>query len=105
MENKDLHKKLTALMNGLTDEQKEKAKACKTLNELMAFAVKEGIELPDEALEGVSSGASYRYNQFTHMYEVTNDEGTQVYEKFRDEEGARVNVDFYTFLENNGYFG
>ena len=51
MENKDLHKKLTALMNGLTDEQKEKAKACKTLNELMAFAGKEGIELPDEQLE------------------------------------------------------
>ena len=105
MENKDLYEKFMALMNGLTEEQKEKAKQCKNPGELLKLAVKEGIELPDEALEGVSSGASYRYNQFTHMYEVTNDEGTQVYEKFRDEEGARVNVDFYTFLENNGYFG
>ena len=43
----------------LTDEQKEKAKECKTMEELMNFAGKEGLELPDELLEGVAGGAHY----------------------------------------------
>ena len=41
-----------------TDEQKEKAKSCKTLDELTAFAGEEGIELPDEAVNAVSGGKS-----------------------------------------------
>lgn len=40
----------------LTDEQKEKMKACKTMEELLAFAKEENIELPDELLEAVSGG-------------------------------------------------
>ena len=39
-----------------TDEQKEKMKACKTAEELLAFAREENINLPDELLEAVSGG-------------------------------------------------
>ena len=51
-----LQEALKGIWDSLSDEQKEKAKACKTLNELTALAGKEGIELPDEALDMVSGG-------------------------------------------------
>ena len=47
---------LKSVYDNLTDEQKEKAKACKTYDELMEFAGKEGIELPDDLAEAVSGG-------------------------------------------------
>jgi len=40
----------------LTTEQKEKAIACKTPDELLKLAKEEGIELTDEQLEGISGG-------------------------------------------------
>ena len=40
----------------LTPEQIEKAKACKTAEELAAIAKEEGAELADEALEGIAGG-------------------------------------------------
>ena len=59
-ENKRMDPKLEAVLkdiyNSLTDEQKEKAKACKTIDELMEFAGKEGLELPDELLDAVAGG-------------------------------------------------
>ncbi len=59
-ENKNNDPKLEAALKGiwdsLTDEQKEKAKACKTMDELTALAGKEGIELPDELLDAVAGG-------------------------------------------------
>lgn len=59
-ENKTLDPKLQETLKGiwdsLTDEQREKAKACKTPDELMALAGREGMELPDEALDMVSGG-------------------------------------------------
>ncbi|MBE7008007.1 MAG: hypothetical protein E7422_02480 [Ruminococcaceae bacterium] len=59
-ENKTLDPKLAEALKGiwdsLTDEQKEKAKACKSMDELTALAGKEGVELPDEALDMVSGG-------------------------------------------------
>ena len=52
--------KLETVLNGmwdsLTDEQKKKAKACNTMEELMGLAGREGIELPDEALDQVAGG-------------------------------------------------
>ena len=55
-----MNEKMKAAMKGiydnLSDELKEKAKACKTMDELMALAGKEGIELPDEALDAVAGG-------------------------------------------------
>ena len=44
------------LLKGLTEEQIAKVKACKSQEELLAFAKQEGIELTDEQLEAVSGG-------------------------------------------------
>ena len=49
---------LKGIYDDLTDEQKEKAKECKTMDELMSLAGEWGIELPDEALDAVSGGGS-----------------------------------------------
>ncbi len=51
-----LNAALKGIYDSLSDEQKEKAKHCKTLDELTALAAKEGMELPDEALDAVSGG-------------------------------------------------
>ena len=55
-----MDEKMKEVMKGiyenLTDEQKEKAKNCKTMDELMTLAGKSGIELPDEALDAVAGG-------------------------------------------------
>ena len=55
--NEKLNELLMGIYDSLTDEQKKKAKACKTMDEFMAFAGKEGVELPDEALDAISGGA------------------------------------------------
>lgn len=41
----------------LTPEQMEKAKACKSAEELVALAKEEGVELSDDMVEGVAGGA------------------------------------------------
>ena len=55
-----MNEKMKAIMDriceNLTEEQKEKAKQCKTTEELMELAGKWGVELPDEALDHVSGG-------------------------------------------------
>lgn len=51
------------LLNGLTEEQIAKVKACKSQDELLALAKQEGIELSDEQLEAVSGGACTNYSQ------------------------------------------
>ena len=43
----------------LTDEQKERVKACKTAEELVELAKAEGVELSDEQLEGIAGGDSF----------------------------------------------
>ena len=43
----------------LTPAQKEKAKACKTVDELVELAKSEGIELSDAELEGMAGGLSW----------------------------------------------
>ena len=40
----------------LTPEQMEKAKACKSTDELVALAKSEGIELNDQQLDAISGG-------------------------------------------------
>ena len=46
-------------LNELTPEQKEKARACKTIEEIVELAKEEGIELSDAQLEEVAGGASW----------------------------------------------
>ena len=53
---------LNNFFDNLTDEQKEKAKACKTADEFTAFAEKEGIELTDEMLDEVAGGRYSAHN-------------------------------------------
>ena len=59
MENKKLTEQLKATLMGLTDEQKEKVKACKDSSELASLLVELGVELPDEMLDTVAGGLKY----------------------------------------------
>ena len=43
----------------LTSEQKAKARACKTPEELLDLAKEEGYELSEEDLESISGGVSW----------------------------------------------
>ncbi len=52
----ELNKTLEGLWGSLTDEQKEKAKACKSMDELTTLAGSMGVELPDELLDSVAGG-------------------------------------------------
>ena len=45
---------ITKLLNGLTDEQKEKVKACRSLNELITCLGGMGTALPDGLLDTVT---------------------------------------------------
>jgi len=44
------------LLKGLTEEQISKVQACKTQEELLNLAKKEGVQLTDEQLEAVNGG-------------------------------------------------
>lgn len=52
------------LLEGLTEQQIAKVKACKSAEEILAIAQEEGIELTKEQLEAVSGGScgSTNYN-------------------------------------------
>ena len=56
MENKHLSEQLKEILIDLSDEQKEKAKTCKSVKELLDFFGAESIGLPDEALDAVAGG-------------------------------------------------
>ena len=56
MENKDFSEQMIEILNGLTDEQREKVKACKDMNELSVCLSEMGAELPNEALDEVAGG-------------------------------------------------
>ena len=43
-------------LKGLTEEQRARARACGTPEEMLALAQEEGYELSDEELEGVAGG-------------------------------------------------
>ncbi len=55
----ELNEALKSMWDSLSDEQKEKAKECKTMDELMLCAGKMGIELPDELLDTVAGGLKW----------------------------------------------
>ena len=48
-----------ASFNELTPEQMEKARECKTSNDLVELAKNEGIELTDEQLDAISGDTWY----------------------------------------------
>lgn len=45
-------------LEDLSPELREKAKACKTADELLSLAKEEGVEIPDAELAGISGGYS-----------------------------------------------
>jgi ketopantoate reductase len=45
--------------NDLTDEQKARAMACKSAEELVALARAEGVELSEEQLDSIAGGDSF----------------------------------------------
>ena len=57
MDGKKTDEMLAGMWDSLSDEQKEKANACKTPDELITLAAEEGIELPDEVLDAAAGGA------------------------------------------------
>ncbi len=65
-ENKNMTEELNEALKGmwesLSDEQKEKAKKCRTMDELMQLAGRYGIELPDEALDAVAGGITWPHD-------------------------------------------
>ena len=63
---------LTELWASLTDEQKAKAEACTTMEELLAFAGEEKIELPDDLMDEVAGGYVY-YSMEEKHFEVIDD--------------------------------
>ncbi len=75
----ELNKALEGLWESLTDEQKEKAKACKSMDELTALAGQMGVELPDELLDSVAGGVV-----------VERGGGKGGYVVYANEEGHRI---------------
>ncbi len=78
MDNDKLNELLVNVLDSLTDEQKAKAKACKTPDELLKLAGEEGIELPDEVLDAVAGGYIY-YSQYG-TYNIIDDKTGAVLE-------------------------
>ncbi len=56
MDDRKLNELLNKALASLNDEQKKKAKACKTAKELLDLLTESGVELPDEMLEEVAGG-------------------------------------------------
>ena len=50
---------LESIYEGLTDEQKERARACKTPEDMLALVKETGIVLTDEEVEAVSGGGMW----------------------------------------------
>ena len=58
----ELNEALKGMWDSLTDEQKEKAKQCQSMDELMQLAGKLGVELPDEILDSVAGGSTSAFD-------------------------------------------
>ena len=80
MENEELNQTLASLWDSLTDEQKERAQACASVDELFAFASEEKIELPADLLDEVAGG--YVFENFQEKsFEVIRDSDGEVLER------------------------
>ncbi len=77
----ELNEALKSMWDSLSDEQKEKAKECKSMDELMLCAGKMGIELPDELLDTVAGGWSWMHDaKRTYMTLICPYCGTGTYQ-------------------------
>ena len=62
MENQEMKELLGNVIASLSDEQKEKVKACETVDQLMGQLGEMGVELPDELLDLVGGGLNMPFN-------------------------------------------
>lgn len=72
----ELNEAIKKFWDSLDGEQREKARSCKSVDELVRFAGSEGVELPDELLDAVSGG--YVYNTGNGLWLVINDMSGEV---------------------------
>ncbi len=84
MENEKLNEMLKSIWDNLTDEQKEKARSCKTAEELTALAGKEGAELQDQTLDDVAGGYVFEGSLNGAPAYVVMDDGGGVHETYLD---------------------
>lgn len=91
MDNK-LEESVKSLWGSLTDEQREKAKQCKTVEELTELAAKESVELPDEVVDAVAGG--YVHKTSDGRFEVINDKS-----------GASMKTDDYLYQARGDAIG
>ncbi len=89
-----LNDALEEMWDSLTDEQREKAKQCKTMDELMQLAGRMGVELPDELLDNVAGGYIRQYTTATdgnlqlHItYDYVDDKTGEVYKTLYANQG------------------
>ncbi len=85
---KELNTALKELWNGLTEEQKEKANQCKSMEELTALAGKLGVELPDEMLEAVAGGRYDARSEFEGFGNRPNETFFEYQERKKKEQAA-----------------
>ena len=71
-----LKEALEGIYENLTHEQKEKAKACKTMEEMIARSGEWGIELPDEVVDAVAGGIGIG-GCHTHCFEYDYNKDVQ----------------------------
>ena len=87
MERNMPNEKMAELLNGLTGEQKEKVKACKTVDELTSLLSGLGVALPDELLDNVSGGGAEEdldfIFKFTKWDEECSRRGIDVHDGYR----------------------
>ena len=78
MENEKLNEILGKVYASLTDEQKEKAKDCKDVNEFISALGEMGVALPDELLEAVAGGdmRDFVFASLKPMLTVEGSDGT-----------------------------
>ena len=83
-----LGQELLSIYDSLTDEQKAAAKECKSQEELLEFAAKERIELPEEILDAVAGGYIFLGHDADYLHssyvEVINDKTGEVMSKRYD---------------------
>lgn len=78
MEDKKLNEMLEKTCASLTDEQKEKVKDCKDVNEFISALGEMGVALPDELLEAVAGGdmRDFVFASLKPMLTVEGSDGT-----------------------------
>ena len=80
MEDGTIIGKYKKIYDNMTDEQKKRAKRCKTSEEFMAIVEGEGVEMPDEMFDDVAGGVA-DLSGFHAMNQAKRDMAADINEK------------------------